>query len=88
MTGCDLTAGIDSDLDTAECRWATSWVIGVSDQLDPGEQVDMTVTLSLITGKLLTTKKEFTIQVKPNVGAVVIVNKTTPPELKTINVIE
>ena len=26
--------------------------------------------------------KEFTIQVKPNKGAVVIVNRTTPPELK------
>ena len=27
----------DSDVDTAECRWATSWVIGTSDLLDPGE---------------------------------------------------
>jgi len=29
-------------------------------------------------------KKEFTIQVKPNKGAVVIVNRATPPELKAI----
>jgi len=43
----------------------------------------MTVTLSSLT-PLLGTSKEFTIQVKPNQGAVVIVNRTTPAELKAI----
>ncbi len=39
----------------------------------------------LSTGLLSSEKsKEFTIQVKPNKGAVVIVNRTTPPELKAI----
>ena len=32
----------------------------------------------------LTKNKEFTIQVKPNVGAVVIVNRITPSELRKI----
>jgi archaellin len=49
----------------------------------PGEQVDMTVTLTNLS-PLLPKSREFTIQVKPNQGAVVIVNRTTPPELKAI----
>ena len=52
--------------------------------VDPGEQVDMTVTLSSVTPNGLEESKEFTIQVKPNKGAVIIVNRTTPPEFKAI----
>ena len=55
--------------------------------VDPGEQVDVTVYLSNMT-PILGMKKEFTIQVKPNKGAVVIVNRTTPPEFKTIQALE
>ena len=51
--------------------------------MDPGEQVDLTVTLTNVS-LLLPKSKEFTIQVKPNKGAVVIVNRTMPPELKAI----
>ena len=71
----------DSDADTTECRWASSWVIGTSDLLDPGEQVDITVTLTNLS-PLLPKKKEFTIQVKPNVGAVVTVNRKIPGDIK------
>ena len=52
--------------------------------MDPGEQVDMTVTLSSVTPNGREESKEFTIQVKPNKGAVVIANRTTPPEFKAI----
>ena len=65
------------------CFWTTDWIIGSGDVVDPGEQVDVTVDLSNMT-PVLGLKKEFTIQVKPNVGAVVIVNRTTPPEFKAI----
>ena len=51
--------------------------------MDPGEQVDVTVDLTNMT-PVLGPKKEFTIQVKPNVGAVIIINRTTPPEFKAI----
>ena len=43
--------------------------------------MDITVTLTSLTPQLIK-NKEFTIQVKPNKGAVVIVNRTTPAELK------
>ena len=65
------------------CFWTTDWIIGSGDLVDPGEQVDVKVDLSNMT-PILGKKKEFTIQVKPNKGAVIIVNRTTPPEFKAI----
>ena len=42
---CENPQSFDGDADTAECSWATSWVIGSGDLVDPGEQVDVTVDL-------------------------------------------
>ena len=81
---CDNPDSFDNDPDTAECSWKAVWLgSGSPDLLDPGEQVDLTVTLTNLS-PLLPRNKEFTIQVKPNVGAVVIVNRTTPGDLKAI----
>ena len=65
------------------CTWDTSWIIGSGDLVDPGEQVDLTVDISTMT-PVLRKNTEFTIQVKPSKGAVVIVNRTTPAEIKAI----
>lgn len=73
----------DSNDDTSECKWETSWIIGTGNLVDPNEQVDVTVTLTNLT-PLLGISKEFTIQVRPNRGAVIIVNRTTPAEIKAI----
>jgi archaellin len=73
----------DADADTAECSWSSSWLIGSGEIVDPGEQVEITVTLTNLT-PLLAAKKEFTIQVKPSKGAVVIVTRTLPGELKGV----
>ncbi|MCI0879316.1 MAG: hypothetical protein J4N78_10580 [Chloroflexi bacterium] len=81
-TNCKNPAETNVPADS-QCSWSTKWIIGNKDLLDPGEQMDMTVTLTNLT-PLLPKNKEFTIQVKPNVGAVVIVNRTTPAELKKI----
>ena len=80
---CMNPKSFDSDVDTSECSWSTAWVIGSGDLVDPGEQVDMTVTLINLS-PLLGKNKEFTIQVKPNKGAVDIVNRVTPAEIKAI----
>ena len=64
---CENPQSFDGDADTAECSWSTSWVIGSGDLVDPGEQVDMTVTLTNLS-PLLPKSKEFTIQVKPNMS--------------------
>jgi len=80
---CQNPQAFDSDPDTAECSWSAAWLIGSGDTVESGEQVEMTVILTNLT-PLLTEKKEFSVQVKPNQGAIVIVNKTLPGELKGI----
>ena len=62
----------------------TAWIIGTGNLVDPNEQVDITVVVSSVT-PLLGARKEFTIQIKPNKGAIVIANRTKPAELKDIN---
>jgi archaellin len=68
---------------SGSCSWTANWVIGSGDLVDPGERVEMIVTLSSLT-PLLTKNMEFTIQVRPNKGAVVVVNKTIPGEVKEV----
>ncbi|MEE3004478.1 MAG: archaellin/type IV pilin N-terminal domain-containing protein [Chloroflexota bacterium] len=73
----------DGDADTPACSWSTSWLIGSGDIVESGEQVEVTVTLTDLT-PLLTEKTEFSIQVKPIKGAIVIVSKTLLGELKGV----
>ena len=73
----------DTGSGSSYCVWTTDWIIGSGDLVDPGEQVDLTVDISNMT-PVLRKSTEFTIQVKPNKGAVIIVNRTTPPEFKAI----
>jgi flagellin-like protein len=65
------------------CSWATNWVTGSSDILDPGERVEITVTISNLS-PLLGRATEFTIQVVPNKGAVVVVNRTIPVGIQAV----
>ena len=80
---CENPQSFDGDADTLECSWSTSWLIGSGDIVDSGEQVEVTVTLTNLT-PLLTEKTEFSVQVNPNKGAIVIVTKTLPGELKGV----
>ena len=66
------------------CFWETSWIIGSGNLVDPNEQVDVTVILNNLTPNGLNKSKEFTIQVRPSRGAVIVVNRTMPAELKDI----
>lgn len=63
--------------------WTATWLIGSGPVVDPGEAVDVTVDLTGLS-PMLGAAKEFTLEVKPRVGAVLIVNRTTPPELRPI----
>ena len=73
--------------ETAECRWTMSWISGSGEWLDPGELVDVTLSLTNLP-QLLSKNKEFTINVWPNNGAVFIVKRTTPAELKALMSLE
>ena len=80
---CNTTGTFDGDANTPECSWSADWLIGSGDLVETGEQVEIKVTLTNLT-PLLGKGTEFTIQVKPSKGAVVIVNRTLPKELKGI----
>ena len=80
---CQNPQSFDGDPDTAECSWSSNWLNGSGDIVDPGEQVEITVNLTNLSPRL-TANNEFTVQVKPNKGAVVIVTRTLPGELKGV----
>ena len=64
-------------------EWVTGWLIGSGDLLSPGERVEIRVTLTGLSTQLgLST--EFNIQVKPTVGAVLIIERTTPAEFTAV----
>ena len=69
---------------TPKCSWSATWIIGSGNLVDPNEQVDVTVILNNLTPNGLNKSKEFTIQVRPSRGAVIVVNRTMPAELKDI----
>ena len=41
---CQNPQSFDGDPDTAECSWSSEWLIGSGEIVDPGEQVEITVT--------------------------------------------
>ena len=63
--------------------WTATWLTGSGSLLNPGETVEITVPLNGLT-TLLGINTEFTIQLKPTVGATLVVNRTTPAEFTTI----
>ena len=65
------------------CSWSSLWLVGTGELVEAGEQVEITVTLTGLSPKL-SKGAEFTIQVKPNKGASVVVTRTLPVELKGI----
>jgi hypothetical protein len=58
-------------------------LIGSGDIVDLNEQVEITPTLTDLT-PLLAEKIEFTVQVMPNRGGAVIVNRVMPGELRGV----
>ena len=67
--------------------WSATWLSGGSGPLlDPDERVEFNINLVGQLSPVLATSTEFTIQVKPNVGATININRTTPPVLtKAVN---
>ena len=60
-----------------------NWLIGSAGLLSPGERVEMTVNLTDLTTPL-GVSTEFTIEVKPSIGAVLVVNRTTAAEFTAV----
>ena len=64
--------------------WSATWLSGALPLLDPAERVEFNLNLVGQLSPALSTSTEFTIQVKPNVGATVNINRTTPAVLTEI----
>ena len=60
--------------------WGTNWLIGNAPLLRPGNRVEIIVNLTGLTTPLAA-RKEFTIRLQPNRGAVLPVSRRTPAEL-------
>ena len=63
--------------------WGVAWLSGSGPLLHPGERVEFTVSLTGLNPRL-GTNREFTIEVKPTRGAVLMVTRTTPAELTIV----
>ena len=63
--------------------WNATWLEGSSPLLSPTERVEITVNISQ-RSPTLGTNKEFTIEVKPSRGAILILERTTPGELTAV----
>jgi len=72
----NMTGGGSSD-------WLATWLIGPGNLLAPGERAEIRVPLRNLTRSLGVSTK-FQIQVKPTVGAVLTIEKTTPAEFTTV----
>ena len=63
--------------------WLAAWLIGSGDLLSAGERAEIRVTLTGLS-TLLGVSKEFALQVKPTVGAVLEISRTTPAEFVAV----
>ena len=65
-------------------EWSATWLVGgTGDLLDASERVEIEIDLSDLDPHL-EANTEFTIQVKPTKGGVLVINRTTPPALSTV----
>jgi len=65
------------------CAWSANWLLGSGILVDAGEQVEMRLSLTGLSPRL-DKNKSFTIQVRPNIGAVIVVHRTIPAEIRGI----
>jgi flagellin FlaB len=65
------------------CAWSANWLLGSGILVDAGEQVEIRVSLTGLMPKLVK-NKSFSIQVRPSIGAVIVVHRTVPAEIRGI----
>ncbi len=73
----------DQALNIPGTQWSASWLIGNGPLLDPGEAVELRVSLTELT-PALGVRRDFTVRVHALAGAVLLINRKTPPELSPV----
>jgi len=72
----------DSDTNDANIVWTIDWLVGDADDLmEPGELAEITVDVS---SETLAANQAFTMEVKPSLGGVMVIARTTPAGLDTV----
>ena len=85
-TNAAIVTYIDTDqtVNVAAANWSATWLTGSGNLVNPGETVEIDVDIKTLTTTLKVSKK-FTIQVKPTVGATLIISRTTAAEFNAVN---
>ena len=73
----------DQALNIPGTEWSTSWLIGNGPLLDPGEAVELHVSLTGLS-PALGARRDFTVRVHSLGGAVLLINRKTPAELSPV----
>ena len=73
----------DQALNIPGTEWSASWLIGNGPLLDPGEAVELHVSLAELS-PALGTRRDFTVRVHSLGGAVLLINRKTPAELSPV----
>ena len=74
---------VNQAVDIPAANWQATWKIGSGDILNPGERAEIRVTLTGLS-TLLGASTRITVQVKPIVGAMLQMKRTTPAELTSL----
>ena len=64
-------------------EWSTTWLIGSGPLLDVGELVELQISLATLDPPL-GPRKEFFLRIRPVASSVILLQRTTPPELKRV----
>jgi flagellin FlaB len=72
----------DADTNDANMTWTIDWLVGDGDDLmEAGELAEITVDVS---SETLGANQAFTMEVKPSLGGVMVIARTTPAGLDTV----
>jgi flagellin FlaB len=67
----------------ASTSWVTTWLIGSGSLVEPGERVEIRVTLTGLS-TVLGTLTDFKLELKPTRGATLVVERRIPAEFKLV----
>ncbi|MDA1188073.1 MAG: hypothetical protein O2854_00100 [Chloroflexi bacterium] len=70
-------------LELPTSAWSAKWVIGSGNLLEPGERVEITVTLTGLATPL-GSSSTFNIRLQPVQGSTLLIQRNTPAQLKVI----
>lgn len=73
----------DQALNVAPADWSSTWLIGSGPHLDGSEIVEIRIALKGLS-PALGPARDFSIRVHPHDGSVLMINRTTPPELTRV----